>query len=853
MGSKWLVLSASLLFTSFADGALTTNSYFLFSGKWENGANWSAGVPHPTNAVNTITNDLSSIVVTIDTTTVTQHVINSCMTISNLVVGRGSVISLTLFMNNANNTPGNIGLTILSNFTLNATGILSITNSDLRVTNPSGGIFDNGTVLLNSGNIVCTNLSVGRTGTGTLTISNGTLVARNLRVAELAGSQGTFSIAGGSVTSRNMSVGFSGLTGTVWLTGGQLTISNESTAIGDPGVGQMTLSNGTWKASILSHRQGTLTIAGGTHNFFNLGIASGAVGLTATVWMVGGNVATTNPASAFPSFSNDTVVAYNGIGVMTMSNGTFLTRNLCVASNATAQGTFTMAGGTNIVTSNFSVGGLAGATGAVWITGGRLVVTNAATIVGQSGIGALTISNGTFLAREMYVGTNTGSRGILNIAGGTVSTSFSNSLNVGYAAGATGEVWFTDGLVIASNGVTTVGISGSGQLVQSNGVWYGDQTVVGRSGGSRGALTIAGGTNFLFSGLQVGLGGAATGSVWITGGTLLATNSGATIGSSGVGQLTISNGVYRTQNVVAGLGGLASGVLRFAGGTTELSLLFLGSNGSAATGTVWLTGGELLSSGVYVGLNGIGNMTVSNGTWQASTVLVAQNAGSNGTLNIAGGTNFLSFGLLIGNDNCTSTGIVTMTGGSLYATNEFGFGSLQVRSGTFTISGGTLIVDNIVLTNTCAHFARTGGTLIYSNAYLVASRDDDGDGIPNGYEQNHGLDPLDPINATKDSDGDGLTDLQEYLAGTDPTNNASSFRVTSITQESGTNLLISWMTGVGKTNTLELSAGDTSGNYSNNFTALFTVTNTVGATTNYLDVRAATNKPALYYRVRLVP
>jgi hypothetical protein len=34
---------------------------------------------------------------------------------------------------------------------------------------------------------------------------------------------------------------------------------------------------------------------------------------------------------------------------------------------------------------------------------------------------------------------------------------------------------------------------------------------------------------------------------------------------------------------------------------------------------------------------------------------------------------------------------------------------------------------------------------------------------------------------------------------------------------------------------------------------IFTATNTVGTTTNYLDVGAATNVPAFYYRVRLVP
>jgi hypothetical protein len=43
------------------------------------------------------------------------------------------------------------------------------------------------------------------------------------------------------------------------------------------------------------------------------------------------------------------------------------------------------------------------------------------------------------------------------------------------------------------------------------------------------------------------------------------------------------------------------------------------------------------------------------------------------------------------------------------------------------------------------------------------------------------------------------------------------------------------------------------GNCSKNFADIFTVTNTVGTTTNYLDIGAATNIPARYYRVRLVP
>src|ERR1043166_3800691 len=127
MKSKWLLLLAVAL--PFADidvdeveAALTTNSWLLFSGKWEDGAHWAAGGPASSNAVNVIRNGLSG-TATIDTATVTQHVINGCMTISNLVVG--GLTTHQLFLNNANNTPGNIGLTILNSFTITSSGSLS--------------------------------------------------------------------------------------------------------------------------------------------------------------------------------------------------------------------------------------------------------------------------------------------------------------------------------------------------------------------------------------------------------------------------------------------------------------------------------------------------------------------------------------------------------------------------------------------------------------------------------------------------------------------------------------------------------------------------------------------------------
>lgn len=47
--------------------------------------------------------------------------------------------------------------------------------------------------------------------------------------------------------------------------------------------------------------------------------------------------------------------------------------------------------------------------------------------------------------------------------------------------------------------------------------------------------------------------------------------------------------------------------------------------------------------------------------------------------------------------------------------------------------------------------------------------DDDGDGMPNGWEIRYGLDPRNAADAAGDADGDGLSNLHEYRLGRTPT------------------------------------------------------------------------------------
>ena len=51
---------------------------------------------------------------------------------------------------------------------------------------------------------------------------------------------------------------------------------------------------------------------------------------------------------------------------------------------------------------------------------------------------------------------------------------------------------------------------------------------------------------------------------------------------------------------------------------------------------------------------------------------------------------------------------------------------------------------------------------------VVDVPDADGDGLPDAFERDHGLDPHVPADAAQDTDRDGASNLEEFLAGTDP-------------------------------------------------------------------------------------
>jgi hypothetical protein len=111
--------------------------------------------------------------------------------------------------------------------------------------------------------------------------------------------------------------------------------------------------------------------------------------------------------------------------------------------------------------------------------------------------------------------------------------------------------------------------------------------------------------------------------------------------------------------------------------------------------------------------------------------------------------------------------------------------------------------------------------------------------------------------ANADPDGDGMINTNEFMAGTNPTNSVSALRIISVVDQTD-DVTITWTTAGGKTNAVQATAGGADGDYRNDFVDItaaphIIISGSVDATTNYLDAGGATNTPARYYRIRLVP
>jgi len=654
-------------------------------------------------------------------------------------------------------------------------------------------------------------------------------------------------IGSGSVWSNggNLYIGNSGVSNFLWISaGGAVVASNSYVGYIVTGTNNQVLVSGScsvWSNSgnLAVGYEGssnTLTITGGGKVYDN----SGNVGYFADSY---NSAVTVSGNGSVWSNRNDLSIGYwNGESYFNMGNSLTISNGGAVyCGNGEADVS------TVVVTGS----------GSIWNNNGYLSLSET----------ELTIANGGAVY-DTSGGVQYGS--VLVTGGGSI---WSNSSSL---------FWLGGSLTIANGGAvysSSGGLEGSGEgliavvVTGPGSVWSNTGSLDANSGDEGVSLTISNGgavysgDGFLEGEFSTEALVTGAGSVWNIAGTLnIARGSSLGISDGGV---VVADSMENDVSIGIGGGGLyvtnGPGIIEldgdFGGG--------VGLNGGTVTANQLIVNKSEFSNNPF----GFGSgLLVTGGTSVTNGESFAVGDGMNGAIfELIGGFHSFADGLVI-NSNSFLTGcgtidgsvvvepggaVVANCGGTLTFTGTVtNNGSIFAVNGTFINFYGPVINDgSLVTTNGSVRF--WAGIVNYGSLVLDPSGDADGDGIPNGWTQQYFRHPLgqasDLSRAGDDPDGDGMSNLQEYLAGTDPTNSAWYLHITSIAPQDN-NLLVTWMMGPGKTNALQATAGAWNGTYSTNgFADIFTVTNTVGTVTNYLDLGAATNGPTRYYRVRLVP
>ncbi len=557
----------------------------------------------------------------------------------------------------------------------------------------------------NSG-VWATALSVGNSGDGTLTVSNGGYLRAlaTIKVGEKSGSTGSFTVDdayvtagydlfvvgdggdgtlaisnGGNVQAGSIQVilgNFSGSMGNLTVSGAGSFISNLGLSVGKGGSGTMTISNGGRVVTYIAGEIGSLP--GGTGQV--------TVDGTGSLWSVSQGL----------GVSNGTLAVTHG-GQVSCSSGTI--GNLISSNGVTVKGT-----------GSVTVDG----TGSTW----RTPLLD----VGNGGNGTLTVCNGGQVSSQgtASIGTS-GGVGEVKVTGtGSLWTHSGgrNILSVNVGDGGTGTLTVSHGAqVSASPTVFYVGKQSTGTLTISSGGQISSQT------GYIGYYNNP--TNKLSSATVDG-----AGSLWAMSDTLY-------VGYlSGSGTLMISNG-GKVSNSAGYIGYYTSSTpssVTVDGAGSLWTTPFLNVGSSSGSGTLTISHGGKVSSGVgYLG-GGYGGTTANNVTVD----------GTGSTWTISSDVPYLSSDLFVGDSGeCTLT---ISNGGQVSDKNGFaGYNSM----GSATVDGADSLWTN---SGNLAVGSYAGGTVTISHGGKVSDQ--------NGYVGSGG-----PGSATVDGAGSLWTNSGDFYVG----------------------------------------------------------------------------------------
>ena len=600
---------------------------------------------------------------------------------------------------------------------------------DLILGNSSGVT---GTYTLDDGSLSAGTMIVGREGTGLFTLNDGSVAnSSGIYVGQLGAADGTFVQNGGIVNANhNIDIGREGATakGRYEIHDGTLNVA-QWMQVGRQGVGEFLQTGGTVNVNRSSGdpalmvgsqagSTGTYTMTGGILNVPSIDMAVGERG-TGTFQLDDG---TCNFGDAFVVGKRDA-----GDGTFIQNGGTVNASSYLNIGHdsATATGRYEMHGGTLNVAAHLQVGRLG--TGTLIQTGGDINSTNTAVGSGfyvgaQSGSSGLyQMSGGTLtVAGETIVGRNSGAAGTMELSGDAVLST--NELWVGENGTGTVRVGGNAQLDVRTNGTNfRIGNSGDGTLIQTGGTvtqpGNGGAMYIGFAAGSTGQYTISGG--ILDQGLlTIGYTSGGSGALTQTGGDVFARRDVRIGRGSGSAAYSISDGTLTVTSqhgpgdLAVGFEGSATSTFTQSGGIVDVDHHAILGNGSTTTGTYTMSGGTLdMDNELRVGYDGSGTFIQTGGdvTTGDSVRLAVNSASSVGRYEIHGGTlttsgtanGYLQVGRL-------GTGTFIQTGGTVTvnrANDALNIGDKSGGRGTYRISGGTL---NVVNHNTGVGVAGTG-------------------------------------------------------------------------------------------------------------------------------------------------
>ena len=374
---------------------------------------------------------------------------------------------------------------------------------------------------------------------------------------------------------------------------------------------------------------------------------------------------------------------------------------------------------------------------------------------------------------------------------GAADTAFFN-VNSQYTVTLTTNI--TNTAFEVDNGLVTFGLGGNTYTASNGGI-------IGNIAGQTGQLSIINGK--ISGGLSVGNISGATGFLTLSNFNSWNTGSSApTIGASGAGTMTITNGgqLSTTANVILGgsatgdgtlfvtgadstlnsatllIGNLGSGSVTIsAGGIAKTQLVGVGG-GAGTTGSLTITGTSSIldnsNQAITIGTSGSGHLFVSaGGMLNTGAATLAANSGSSGDATVDGTGSTWNIGsqFLIGSSgpgvvNVTSGGSLNTSGASQTMIGSSGSGTIALSgagsnwlaktnvvvnpTGTLTIGSGTLMTlptSNLTMNSATSTLNVNGGTIDVGGSFSRLGNFNFNDGtifVRGAYSNGSGAAPL---------------------------------------------------------------------------------------------------------------